>query len=339
MRLRLSVVVLLALSSATAEKRKAEYYSFHNSFWVNLHQTLYREAVARLLTPEQQKLHPVSPLDQSALNAGERATWNNAVKFYSSHYKGRRLLFDPELVGIANALGHAENGNHLKPKSDLPEDLAAVLENAAPVYRKYWWPEHQKTNQLWIDRMHPRVVELAPKVIPRVEAILKSSWPSVDRVDVSYFVTEVGGAYTPDGPPHTTVSSSRPENSGDPGLETVFHEGAHLLTSRLDQELDKDCKMQHADCADLWHAIQFFTVGEVVKQELAKAGIPGYEPYALKYGLFRRGRWPSFLSLIRKDWQPYMEGETHFEDAIKTLASDLEQQQASGDGRAGFGCH
>jgi hypothetical protein len=339
MSLRVLAVVLLAFSCSIAEKPKTEYFTFHNSFWLNLHQTLYHEAVTRLLTPEQQKLHPATPLDQTELNAGERATWNDAIAFYSSRYKGRRLLFDPELVGIAKALGDDDHAKHLKPESDLPGEVTDVLEKAAPIYRKHWWPEHQKTNQLWIDRMRPRVAELAPKIIPRLEALLKSSWPEIDRVDVSYFVMEVGGAYTPDGPPHTTISSSRPENSGDPGLETVFHEGAHLLTGHLEQELHKDCESQQADCGDLWHAIQFFTVGEVVTQQLAEAGTPGYEPYALKYGLYRRGRWSSFLPLIRKDWQPYLNGKNDFDNALKALAADIKQGESNASGRPSIGCH
>jgi hypothetical protein len=329
MNVRLLAILLVVSSSAFAQSAKPKYFDFHNSFWLNLHHTLFYEASLQALTPEQQKERGAVVLDSSLLTTQERNVWDNAVAFYGSRYKDRSLLFDDELVDLGNELSRQENANKLKRTSAIPNEVFAVLKQAAPIYRKHWWPAHQHENQLWMERMVPRVAQFSPKVIPQLEKFLNSPWPGPDRVDVSYFVVALGSAYTTTDPGHTTISSSREANSSDTGLETVFHEAAHLLTRNLQHQLLQDCHVENADCGDLWHAIQFFTVGEVVKQQLAS----GYEPYAFKYGLYQRGRWPTFLPLIRKDWQPYMEGKMRFEDAIKTLASEIKQEQSNGPAR------
>lgn len=327
--MKLVAIVILALSSATAENAKTRYFTFHNGFWLNLHHTLFHEASLHALTPEQQKQRGMVPVDVSALTPRERKTWKKAVVFYRSRYKDRSLLFDDELVPLGNALSRLENARNLKQTPGIPEEVRAVLKQTAPVYRTHWWPAHQRSNQLWIERMRSRVTQFSPNVIPQLEKILKSEWPGTDRVDISYFVVTLGNAYTTTDPPHTTIASSREANSGDSGLEIVIHEGAHLLTRPLQQSLSRDCQAQHADCGDLWHAIQFFTVGEVVKQELAQAGPPDYQPYAFKFGLYGRGRWSIFLPLLRKEWQPHMDGRTNFEATIKALASDVKQEQSN----------
>jgi hypothetical protein len=335
----LLAIVIVALSSATAESAKTRYFTFRNGFWLNLHHTLFHEASLQTLTPEQHKQRGMIPLDVSALTPQERNTWEKAIAFYRSRYKDRGLLFDDELVNLGNALSRRANDPSLQQTPAIPDEVRAVLKEAAPVYRKHWWPRHQRSNQLWIERMRPRVTQFSPKVIPQLEKIMKSEWPAADRVDVSYFVVALGNAYTTTDPGHTTIASSRETNSGDSGLEIVFHEGAHLLTRPLQRSLSQDCQAQHADCGDLWHAIQFFTVGEVVKQELAQAGTSGYEPYALKFGLYRRGRWSSFLPLIRKEWQPYMEGRMNFEEAIKALGSDVKHEPSNAVGQPASSSH
>lgn len=335
MNVRLLAILLLVSSSAFAHTPKPKYFDFHNSFWLNLHHTLFYGASLHALTPQQQQQRGAVPLDISTLTAEERNAWEKAVAFYGSRYKNRSLLFDDELVDLGNALSRQENAKKLKQRSGIPKEVFAVLKQAAPVYRRRWWPAHQQANRLWMEQMVPNVTQYSPKIIPQLEKFLNSPWPGADRVDVSYFVVALGNAYTTTDPGHTTISSGRAANSGDAGLEIVFHEAAHLLTRNLQHQLSLDCHAENADCGDLWHAIQFFTVGEVVKQQLAS----GYEPYAFKYGLYQRGRWSSFLPLIKKDWQPYMEGEMRFEDAIKTLASEIKQEQSKGPVRPASGSH
>ena len=143
------------------------------------------------------------------------------------------------------------------------------------MYRAHWWPEYQKTNMQFIVEMEPKVAELGPEVIPQLEHPFGMKWPVAPLpVEVTYYVAEVGGAYTTEHPGHTTVASGREDNHGPAGVETLFHEGAHTLTDKLATALREECHRQKKECGDLWHAVQFYTVGDVVKRVLSKHGAP-----------------------------------------------------------------
>ena len=324
MKFKSLVFCLLFIQALSQPPDTPRYFDFHNNFWMNLHHTLYREAALQWRPARPTGSIVRLPMSTSGFTDEEKQAWEKAVQFYVTTFAHRRLLFDPELVDINNALGVNEAAGELRDSPDIPGPLAEVLRNAAPVYRKNWWPVDQKTNQEWIDRMRPKVNEMAPFVVPRLEQLLQQKWPGVpDLVDVTAAVSEVGAAYTTKDPGHSTISSTNVDSNSPDGIETVFHEGSHLLTSRLEDALTKECTAQKKDCADLWHAIQFYTVGAVVKAELAKRGTPNYRPYAYKFGLYDRGQWPKFRAALEKDWQPYIDGKMDFPSTLKKVVADL----------------
>ncbi|HEY7182383.1 MAG TPA: hypothetical protein VIC84_13235 [Blastocatellia bacterium] len=70
-------------------------------------------------------------------------------------------------------------------------------------------------------------------------------------------------------------------------------------------------------------AAQVCNCGEIVKRALAESGQPGYEPYAYKQGLYRRGPWGQYQQLMEKRWQPYLDGKSDFAQAMKQMIADL----------------
>jgi len=193
---------------------------------MNLHHTLFREAVVAKMTAETRTKSGLTQLDNAGVSKPERQAWEDAVRFYSDSYAGERLLFDDQLVSINNLLGAEKDPGKLSGEG-LPRALVQCLKGAAPVYRAHWWPEHQKTNMQFIVEMEPKVAELGPEVIPQLEHLFGMKWPVKPLpVEVNYYVAEVGGAYTTEHPGHTTVASGREDNHGPAGVETLFHEGA-----------------------------------------------------------------------------------------------------------------
>jgi hypothetical protein len=84
---------------------------------------------------------------------------------------------------------------------------------------------------------------------------------------------------------------------------------------------------------DLWHALVFYTTGEVIRTVLTSAsasrndkpkGSPGngYDTYAFREGLYQRG-WKNYLELLQRFWQPYLDGKASFDDAIARMVSSL----------------
>jgi hypothetical protein len=139
------------------------------------------------------------------------------------------------------------------------------------------------------------------------------------RADVTAFAGPVG-AYTILRPVLIAISSTEERIQGQRALEVLFHEAGHALIFPLHRELraalDEAGKTGHDD---LWHALLFFTAGEVVKRQLG----PGYVPYAKAQHLWERANWSSYLPLFEKHWLPVIDGRAKPSEGVKALVAAL----------------
>src|SRR5262249_41634234 len=124
----LCMVLLLASGQRPAE-RQLPYFDFQVSFWMNLHQTLFREAVLTKMPPERQKPLGISPLVTDGLSPSEKQDWDKAIQFYAEAFSDRQLVFDDGLVHINNALASFPETVTPEPNADLPPGLIVVLRN------------------------------------------------------------------------------------------------------------------------------------------------------------------------------------------------------------------
>ncbi len=153
------------------------------------------------------------------------------------------------------------------------------------------------------------------------------------RVDVTGYANWTG-AYTTADPLRVTISSLDSRNQGVEALEVLFHEGSHGIAEPVQAAIIRECRQRDkAIPRDLWHALVFYTTGEVIRPVLgssrATAGdqddgsVPGgYTPYAVREGLYQRG-WNEYFKLLQKFWQPYLDGRASFDDAIARMVSSL----------------
>ncbi len=142
-------IVAVALLAACATTRAPQLFTLQSNFWVNLHH--FVRVVARGMPAE------------GALTADERAVWDKAVETYRQRYVNRDLLFDDGMVAIKETLRQVPN-NALPPEIAGEPELRATLIAAAPVYRKYWWPEHDAANRAWIAAVEPLIERYGSKV-------------------------------------------------------------------------------------------------------------------------------------------------------------------------------
>jgi hypothetical protein len=68
--------------------------------------------------------------------------------------------------------------------------------------------------------------------------------------------------------------------------------------------------------------VQFYTVGAVTRNVLARHGEGGYRPYADKHGLYT-GYWSPFLSAINPVWLDHMAGKTDLQQAARQMVDRL----------------
>ena len=108
------------------------------------------------------------------------------------------------------------------------------------------------------------------------------------------------------------------------GFEIVFHEALHTVDGQIIKMLDAEATRQGVTIPeDLWHAVIFFTSGELVKREMGKQGDPFYEPYAYRFDLYGKAAgWDRMRAALERDWQPYLNGKAGFDAAMRDLFDD-----------------
>lgn len=297
-----ALLPLLTLGQATQTT-----FEFHSGIWVNLHHTLYNHAAGI----KSERLP-----DLAALSPAETSAWNQALEFYGRSLVNHDLL-ETSMARMNQTLALA--GNAPTPQApELSKDLARILESAATIYRAHWWADHDSKNREWISSVSPLVAKYEGVLKPALARVYDTPWPKGPvRVEVSYYVTG-NSAYTSLNPTLITVASGSQRNQAPAALENVFHEAGHALVQKAFAEIAKDEKSLKKELKyrDLWHALIFYTTGELVRKQL-----PDLEPYATKYGLWESS-WPQLLPVMEKDWKPYLDGKSTFKDAIKQLVAD-----------------
>jgi hypothetical protein len=111
-----------------------------------------------------------------------------------------------------------------------------------------------------------------------VDVVATGGWAGGDTTDFGRTLT------------HTQISSRNPDYQGAAALEMVFHEASHELVSPRNGPIAQLLVSAERETGvavhrSLWHGILFVTVGEVVRETLARAGEGPYEPVA--NGVFR----------------------------------------------------
>jgi hypothetical protein len=310
----------------------APVFEFHSGFWLNLHHFLYREARAKLqLIPATTPGEPTDRVTEPAragkspeLTPQERTEWDAAVEYYAANLARRDLLFDGDMLNIKNRLAEMENQPGLE-NAGLRYELVQALEKAAPVYRARWWQEHDRANRTWAQEVTPLVQKLGLPLAQQLSTVYQEGWPEGKiAVDLATYAGRVGG-YTSLDPLRVTISSTDPRNQGAGALELLFHEASHGMSRSVAAAIARECQARKKPIPrELWHALLFYTTGEMVRRALAKepAGSPDYTPYAIRQNLYARG-WQSYWALLERYWQPYLDGKADIERAISRMVGAL----------------
>ena len=281
----------------------AALFEFQSPFWLDLHHRLYAESgrvkVEHQMPPEAQQ------------------RWQAALAAYRELYPERNLatLFRSDAAQATRRALDGDDVSRVDPK------LRAILQAVAPVYREHIWPSDQKADARFIEALQPLLAKHGSTVAKNMAAALGGPPPQdAMRADVTAFAGPVG-AYTILGPVLIAISSTDERHQGPAAVESLFHEAGHALIFPLTRELrtalEETGKPGHDD---LWHALLFFTAGEVVKRQLG----PDHVPYAKAQHLWERvPKWSSYLPLLDKHWIPVIDGKATPSDGLKALVAAL----------------
>ena len=302
----LGAAVAVAAQDAREVVLQQAPFAVHSAFWPNLHQTLWAES-SGLSKPGTGHLTPE-----------ERKAWDAAIAYYKKDIADLHPLF--EMGPIRKVILSIQTE---VPATGLMPPHREALMAAMPVYRKHWWPEHDRANRAWVADPFAKVASLSPAVPDRLVKLYGTDWfTSTVRVDVVRNASREGAFTSIDPPPaHITMSSASEVLTGWTAAEILFHEASHALVFPMLKAFDAELKAQGKKAPVLWHVALFYLTGEVVRQTLAERG-DAYEPYLYKTGLFDRA-WPQFKAAIETYWKPYIDGKLPRDEAIKNVVSEI----------------
>ncbi len=313
-----------------------ERFAFWSDPEVNLHYFLYQWASGEGEAPRGRLPVAVAEREElPALGEDERTAWQRAVDHYREHLIDRSLLFDEEMKAIRNHLA----GTAPKAESELVRATGAALAPALPIYERRWWPAHDEANRRWVEALLPLLVRVEGGLAEKLATAFGGSWPEgAVRVDVTAYANDLG-AYSTEaaaGPaPHVVVSSRDASYAGPASVEMVFHEAGHSdkLIGAASGPLRAAVEAAGATGAprDLWHALLFYTAGELAREALTAAGVPDYRPYAEANGLWPRARgWAAARDAFEAHWRPYLAtgGGAGRDQALAAVARALAERPA-----------
>jgi len=141
-------------------------------------------------------------------------------------------------------------------------------------------------------------------------------------VDVCSFGWEFGSYTVGEGDSaHVVIASTVPGNQGFAALEMLMHEPSHAIVAPASGAIGSDLVRISAELgirpySYLWHAILFYTSGELTRRALASRGVPDYRPVIL--GMYERG-FRDFRQALETHWQAYLDGKVTRDAAIRKI--------------------
>ncbi|MET0649407.1 MAG: hypothetical protein ABW208_22585 [Pyrinomonadaceae bacterium] len=304
---------LVLAAGAAAQERPAAparvgRYRLQSNPWVNLHQRLVYEARFKWDKPP------------AGLSGEDLAKWSKAVEDYRAYLGRRNPIFDKELISL-NATLSGTNADKLP--GTIPAAAKKVLEAAMPLYRVAQWEEDDRANRFWIAVAEPLLASAAEELAEAHAKVYATPFPKNILVDVTSFAWQFGAYTVGEGESaHAVIASTEKGTQGFAALEALTHEPSHAIVDSDPQyAIGSDLKRAADETglkpsANLWHAILFYTSGELTRRALARRGVRDYRPFILDMyeGPFR-GLRPS----LETHWQAYLDGKLSREAAIRQI--------------------
>ncbi len=284
-------------------------YRLQSNPWVNLHQRLMREA--RFEAPA-----PVS------LSGEELARWSRTVAAYRDYLGKRSPIFDDELVRL-NASLSAMDGD-VTPGS-IPPAAGAALKEAMPLYRAAQWSLDDRANRFWIGQAEPMLKSAGEELAEAHTKAYGVPFPRHILVDVTGFGWEFGAYTVGQGDSaHAVIASQDPGYQGYAALESLMHEPSHAIVEPNAGAIGADLSRSSRELglkpmANLWHAVLFYTSGELTRRALAARGILDYKP--MIFGLYD-GPYRGYRQALETHWQAWLDGRISREEAMRQVLKE-----------------
>jgi hypothetical protein len=99
----------------------------------------------------------------------------------------------------------------------------------------------------------------------------------------------------------------------------TLHEASHGMMDAFTAALDAALRAAKKDEGALWHTVQFYVVGEIMRRALAADGV-AFTSYLYETGLFDRA-WARYKPHVESIVRAWLDGQLEWQDAIVKLAA------------------
>ena len=286
---------------------EVERFRMQSNPWVNLHERLLYDAA-------------LGAPDPAGLTTEETAAWTAAVDAYRAWAKKRSPVFDAELIAVSQALSGTRGR---KLPDTIPEAARKVLAGAMPLYEKEQWPKDDTANRFWISVAQPLLKGCAGELVAAQEKAYGVPFTKRALVDASPFAGEFGGYTVGDAASvHTVISSTEPGYAGFAALEMLMHEASHGIVAPDAGAIGADLARAAAETGrkparNLWHALLFYTSGELTRRALAARGVAEYR-MPIEGRLFD-GPFKGFREPFETHWRAWLDGALTRDEAIRRI--------------------
>jgi hypothetical protein len=185
--------------------------------------------------------------------------------------------------------------------------------------------DRDRANRFWIAVAVPLLASAAEDLAAAHAKAYGVAFPTHILVDVSPQAREFGAYTVGEGAAaHSDTSSTEPGYQGFAALEMLMHEPSHAIVAPSSGAIGADLARASADLgikpySSLWHAVLFYTSGELTRQWLARHGVSDYRPSIL--GMYERG-FQRYRQALEADWQAYLDGKMSREEAMRKVLID-----------------
>ena len=279
------------------------YYEFHSNYWINLHHFLYQKAKGsqekKLLEDNSQLIDINEEIVYKNLTSQELEILNKAISYYENNIIEKNLYRD--LREFTYMFRNQENVL-LQDNELLTNEYKNVINEASVIYRKHFWEIYKEQNEKVIKAKIELIKDFENNIFNKMEKLSKDKLPNQKiRVDITAYAN-FAGAYTITKPDFNIyISSLDPDCYTNGIIETIFHEGSHLLFGfgspfrESIYDISKEIDIEFP--RNLWHAALFYLCGKAIEDELKKIG-EDYEMVMIVRNIFSRYYTPTFINQL-----------------------------------------
>lgn len=301
-----------------------------DEFWLNLHHFLYVLGRAEAKTSDSTRAAVAgAPREaergQKDLTADERRVWAESVTAYAQGLSLKDAVRGAPMPAVTAAVADLGDAPTLTGAA-IEAPTREVLERAAPIYRKAWWPAHHAANLAWRESINALVASRGQAILGFITKVYGMQWPADGYAVHTSGYSSFGGAYS-SVRGVLVISSLAVATQRLNGLETIFHEGMHQWDNQVYAALGAQARVINAQVPpDIPHALIWVTASEAVRR-VEPSHVPLVDVLGT-WNLYSSGAPGPMIRLkapLEEAWKPYLAGRGTRDEALRLLLEKISQ--------------